>query len=105
MMADQEELFDYDEEAAVDFIHNYLPQELKEKFGEDEIYYILDVICDFYEATDFLNETDEEKEEKALIEYIVQQAKKDKIGEFSKEDVLIVLRAESAYTDTLDIPF
>jgi hypothetical protein len=98
-----EDIFDYDEEAAVDFIRNYLPQELKEKFTEDDIYYVLDVICDFYEKNDYLNEDDEEKEEQELIAYIVEQAKKDSIGNFLPEDVLIVLRAESAYTDTLDI--
>jgi hypothetical protein len=64
----------------------------------------LDVICDFYEKNDYLNEDDEEKEERELIKYIVQQAKKDGIGDFLPEDVLIVLRAEAAYTDTLDIP-
>jgi hypothetical protein len=104
MSEQDEELFEYDEVAAVDFIRNFLPQELKEKFSEDDVYYILDVICDFYEKNDYLNEDDEEKEERALIKFIVQQAKKDGIGDFLPEDILIVLRAEAAYTDTLDIP-
>ncbi len=103
-MSDQEELFEYDEEAAVSFIQNYLPMELKEKFSDDDIYYILDLICEFYEKNDFLNEDDEEKEERELIDFIVKQAHKDQIGEFSKEDILLVLRAESAYSDTLDFP-
>jgi hypothetical protein len=103
-MSETEELFEYDDEAAVNFIRNFLPQELKDKFSEDDIYYTLDVICDFYEKNDYLNEDDEEKEERELIKYIVQQAKKDGIGDFLPEDVLIVLRAEAAYTDTLDIP-
>jgi hypothetical protein len=104
-MSEQEELFEYDEEAAVAFIHNYLPQELKEKFSDDDIYYILDVICDFYEEKDFMNEEDEEKEERELVKYIVQQAKGDKIGSYDPEDVVIILRAEAAYTDTLDFSF
>ncbi|MDR3217587.1 MAG: hypothetical protein LBU22_01175 [Dysgonamonadaceae bacterium] len=102
-MSDENELFEYDEEKAVAFILNYLPQELKEKFADDDIYYILDVICDFYEKNDYLDEDDEEKEEQELIRFIVQQAKKDNIGDYQTEDILIVLRAESAYTDTLDI--
>jgi hypothetical protein len=104
-MNEQDELFEYDEEAAVAFIRNYLPQELKEKFSEDDIYYILDVICDFYEKRDFRNEEDEEKEERELIEYIVQEAKKDKMESYSTEDVAIILRAGAAYTDTLDLGF
>jgi hypothetical protein len=101
-MNDRDELFEYDEEAAVNFIHDYLPQELKKKFTEDDIYYLLDVICDFYEANDYLDEDDEEKEEQELIRFIVQQAKRDQIGDFIPDDIAIVLQAEAAYSATLD---
>lgn len=101
-MNDQTSALEYDDDVAVEFIHNYLPQELKAKFENDTIYYILDLICEFYEKNDYLNEDDEEKEEKELIAFIVKQAKKDAIGNFSPEDILIVLRAEAAYMDTLD---
>jgi hypothetical protein len=94
--------FDYDEEAAVKFIQNYLPQELKERFSDDDIYYIMDVICDFYEANDYMDEEDEEKEEKELIRFILQETKKEGIGEYTPEEILLVLRAEEAYSDTLD---
>ena len=97
-------MFEYDDEAAVKFIQNYLPQELKEKFSEDDIYYILDVICDFYDKKDWLNDEDEEKEEKELIQFIIEQAKKDGIGDYSQEEIQLVLVAEVAYSDTLDIP-
>jgi hypothetical protein len=95
--------FDYDEEAAVKYIQNYLPQELKERFSDDDIYYLLDVICEFYEKNDYLNDEDEENEEKELIRFIIDQAQKDEIGEYSPEEILFVLRAEEAYSDTLDI--
>ena len=98
-----DEKFEYDEDVAVEFIHNHIPQDLKVIFSKDTLYYILDLICEFYEKNDYLNEDDEEKEEKELIKFIVQQAKKDDIGEFLPEDVLMVLRAEEAYMDTLDI--
>ena len=98
-----DEKFEYDEDVAVDFIHNYIPQDLKVIFSKDTLYYILDLICEFYEKNDFLNEDDEEKEEKELVKFIVQQSKKDGIGDYLPDDVLIVLRAEEAYMDTLDI--
>jgi len=97
------ETFEYDEGAAVEFIHKNLPQELKVKFTDDTLYYILDLICEFYEKNDYLAEDDEEKEERELIAFIVQQAKTDEIGDFLPEDILLVLRAEEAYMDTLDI--
>ena len=98
-----EEKFEYDEDMAVEFIHNYLPQNLKEIFSKDSLYYVLDLICEFYEKNDYLNDDDVEKEEKELIKFIVQQSQKDEIGKFSSEDVLMLLRAEEAYMNTLDI--
>ena len=97
------EVFEYDEDVAVEFIYNHLPQDLKVKFTDDTIYYILDLICEFYEKNDYLNEDDEEKEEKELIAFIVHQTQKDMVGNFSPDDILWVLRAEEAYMDTLDI--
>jgi hypothetical protein len=97
------ELFEYDDEAAIFFIQNHLPQELKEKFQEDTIYYLLDTICDFFEKKDFLNEDDLEKEEKELTNYLLSQSKKDDIGEFSSEEIILFLKAEETYSDTLDV--
>jgi hypothetical protein len=102
-MDEQKETFEYDDAVAVEFIRNHLPQDLKAKFPEDTLYYLLDLICEFYEANNYLNEDDEEKEERELIAFIVQQSKKDEIGNFLPEDILMVLRAEEAYMDTLDL--
>ena len=33
-----------DDRLTVEFIKNYLPQEVKDKFTEDDLYYFLDVI-------------------------------------------------------------
>jgi len=95
--------FEYDDGNAVEFIHNYLPQDLKPKFSNDALFYILDLICEFYEKNDYLNEDDEEKEERELIKFIVHEAKQDAVGNFLPEDILLVLRAEAAYMDTLNI--
>ena len=46
---DDEILMDAEEDAReIEFIRNYLPQELKEKFSDDELYYFLDVIIEYY---------------------------------------------------------
>ncbi|MDR0412697.1 MAG: hypothetical protein LBH61_02680 [Dysgonamonadaceae bacterium] len=97
-------MFEYDDEVAVKFIQNHLPQELKERFTDDDLYYILDVICDFYEKGDWTDDFDEEKEEEELIQFIVDQAKKDKIGTFTEEEIRLVLVAEATYSDTLEMP-
>jgi hypothetical protein len=95
--------FEYDDEEAVKFIQDCLPQELKVRFSEDDIYYILDLICEFYEKNDYLDEDDEEKEEAELTRFIIAQAKEDGIGEYSELEIRLVLNAEEAYSKTLDI--
>ena len=55
-MSQQDDLFDYDEGDSVKFIRNYLPQELKEKFSDDDINYIIDLIYEYYEEKGFIDD-------------------------------------------------
>jgi hypothetical protein len=96
--------FSYDEVEAVKFIQNYLPQEMKGRFTDDNIYYILDLICEFYEENDCLDNDDEEQEEKELIQFVIKEAGENGVFKFSTEEIRLVLRAEEAYYETLDIP-
>jgi len=96
-------MFEYDDEMAVKFILNFLPLELKDKFPEDTLYYMLDVICEFYEQQDWLDNEDEEKEEEELVQFIIKQSEKDEIGQFTEEEIRLVLAAEGAYCDTLEL--
>ena len=46
---EQELLQDAEDDArTVEFIKNYLPQEVKDKFTDEELYYFLDVIVEYY---------------------------------------------------------
>ena len=45
-------LADADDEKTIEFIKNYLPQDLKEKFSDDELYYFLDLIDEYYSERD-----------------------------------------------------
>ena len=107
MNEDNELLFEYDEDDAVAFIQNYLPQDLKGKFSSDELNYIIDLIYEFYEDKGFLDETDDEVDveidEDELIGFVVKQAQKDKVGKFSPEDITFIVQGELAYCDSLDI--
>lgn len=107
-MADQDFLNeDLDDEKTIEFIKNYLPQELKDKFSDDQLYYFLDLIDEYYVESGVLEaqpdadgciEIDLEK----VVDYVVKEARKDEIGEFSPEDILFVVQGEMEYTDSLD---
>lgn len=98
MLADAE-----DDMKTVEFLRNYLPQEVKEKFTDEDLYYILDVLgeyyCDLLEKADDSDEMDIDID--AASEYVARQAKKDKIGNFDPEDLRWVVDGELEYGESL----
>ncbi len=107
-MSQATEDFIYDEDKSIAFIRNYLPQELKTKFSDDDLNYIVDLIYEFYEDKGFLDETvPEEKEieidEDELIGFVIKQAKKDNIGKFEADEISFIVQGELAYCDSIDL--
>ena len=99
-------LSDADDEKTIEFIRNYLPQELKDKFSEDELYYFLDLIDEYYSESGILDAQldadgygDIDLEQ--VVEYIVQEAKKDEVGEYDPEEILFVVQGEMEYGNSL----
>ena len=109
---------DLDDEKTIEFIKNYLPQDLKDKFTDDEYYYFdkftddeyyyfLDLIDEYYAQSGILDaqpdadgciEIDLEK----IVDYIVKEAKKDGMGDYDPEEILFIVQGEMEYADTLD---
>lgn len=98
---------DLDDEKTIEFIKNYLPQDLKNKFTDDEYYYFLDLIDEYYAQSGILEaqpdadgciEIDLEK----IVDYIVKEAKKDEMGDYDPEEILFIVQGEMEYADTLD---
>lgn|SRR5574344_462944 len=104
---DDELLEDAKEDAhIVEFIRNYLPLDLKDVFSDEDLYYFLDVIVDYYANSGVLDaEPDKDGyidiDLDKVVDYVVKQAKKDDYGTFRPEDVLFVVQGEMEYEDTL----
>lgn len=100
-------LNDADDEKTIEFIKNYLPQELKDKFSDDELYYFLDLIDEYYAESGILDvqpDTDGyiEIDLDKVVDYVVEEAKKDEMGEFDPEEILFVVQGEMEYGDSLE---
>ena len=96
-----------DDDKTVEFIKNYLPQELKERFKDDELYYFLDLIDEYYEESGVLDAQPDEDgcveiDLDQVFDYIIKEAKKDKIGEYVPEEILFVVQGEMEYADSLE---
>lgn len=100
------EIGNYDDDEAVKFIQNYLPQEMKEKFSDDDINYIIDIMYDFYDEKGYLNPdiSDEEVielDEDELIKYVIKNTKKDKIANFTEDEVTFIIQGELQYCESI----
>ena len=105
-MEDDFLLEDEDDQKTIEFIKNYLPQDLKDKFTEDDLYYILDVIVDYYTSSGCLDvQPDEEGyiniDQDEIVNYIVKEAKKDGMGPYDPDDVFFVVQGEMEYGTSL----
>ncbi len=106
MATDEFTLEDLDDDKTIEFIKNYLPQDLKDKFSDDELYYFLDVITDYYTQSGCLDAQPDkdgyiEIDQDAIVDYVVKEAKKDQMGDFDPEDILFVVQGEMEFGNSL----
>ena len=95
-----------DDRLTVEYIRNYLPQELKERFSDEELYYFLDVLVDYYTTSGILDAMPDAEgyidiDIEAIAEHLARQAKHDKIGDFTPEELRWVVEGEMEYGETL----
>lgn len=105
-MSKEKTIIEYDEDESVKFIRKSLPEEMQNEFSDDEINYIVDLVYEFYEEKGFLDEDDDkdiEIDENELLDYVIKNARKDKIRDFTDEQVEAIVAGELAYCDTLNL--
>lgn len=98
---------DLDDDKTVAYIKESLPQEMKEKYPDDTLYYILDVINDYFTTSGVLDKEPDEDgcidiDNEEVAAYIVKEAKHDGIGTFDPEEILLIVEAEAEYVDNSD---
>lgn len=91
----------------VAFIRNYLPQELKERFTDEDLYYLLDLIIEYYATSGCLDaEPDEEGyiniDQDEIVEFLLAEAEKDNMGGFSADELLFVVQGEMEYGNSIN---
>lgn len=104
-MEDQQ--YKFDEDNAVKFIRKELPQEVSEKYSDDELLCIIDIIWDYYEKKGFLSlDMDESDEEfldaDDLTKYVKKEVKNDNELMMDPKDVERIVKAELDYEESLE---
>lgn len=102
---DDELMLDAAEDAAeIEYIRNYLPQELKEKYSDDDLYYILDVIIEYYTQNGVFDAAPDDEgyleiDLDKAVDFVVKKAKKEHMGEYDPDDVLLIVQADFDYNE------
>ncbi len=104
-MDDQQ--YKFDEDDAVKFIRAELPQEVSQKYDDDEILCIIDIIWDYYEKKGLLSlnlaETDEEVlDVDDLTKFVKKEVKNDQELLMDPKDVELIVKAELDYEESLE---
>ena len=86
----------------VAFIRSYLPQDVKERFTDDDLFYFIDLLADYYVESGLLDAEPDadgciELDTEAIAAAIAERAKKEKYGDFSPEDLIWVVQGELEY--------
>ena len=104
MNNDEFSMEDLDDEKTIAYIRERLPQDLKEKFSDDEFYYFLDTIYDYYDKSGILDSNNEyvDIDIDEIARFIVKEAKKNNIGEYDAEEIFFIVEGELAYNGILD---
>ena len=103
MQNDEFAMEDLDDEKTIAYIRERLPQELKEKFSDDDFYYILDTIYDYYDKSGILDSGNEyiDIDINAIAEFVAKEAKKNHIGNYDPEELFFIIEGELEYNGIL----
>lgn len=99
--------YSFDENNAVRFIRAELPPAVSDKYDDDDILCVVDVIWDYYEKKGFLSLNDMETEEEQLdvddlTKYVKKEIKNDEELIMDPKDIELVVKAELDYEESLE---
>ena len=107
-MSDNDDLLIYDDDNSLEFIKSQLPKEMKNKFSDDDINYIVDLIYEFYDSKGYFDNDDDDDalvdiDEDELIQYVIKNAQHDGVGKYKTEEIAFIVQGELEYCESIDV--
>jgi hypothetical protein len=98
---------DFDEQNAIDYIREQLPEDYRDKYNDDEILNVIDIIYDYYDEAGLLDidlsDDDDDVDVEELLKYVTKMLRKDKLSPIAEDHIKPIVLAELDYEQTLDI--
>lgn len=105
-MNEELELKEYDENEAIKHIVNSLPIDIKEKYADDDILLVIDIIFEYYDKNGFFDidagvDDEENIDVDDLISFVKKQLRKDPDNVVDPDDVQSIVLGELDYEESL----
>ena len=98
---------EFDDNEAIKFIRNYVPASIKNKYSDNDILLLIDTMFDFFESEDDDNFDEENFDDQAylntIVNYVKKSIRKDSDNVIEMDDVKSLVMGELEYEATLDI--
>ena len=105
-MNEEKDFIEVDDTECIKFILTNLPKELQDKVSDDDIQYVLDLICEYYAANDLIEEDTVEEAtiaEEDMFNFIMAAIRKEQIVEMDEYTLEAILDGEFEYGKTIGI--
>ena len=89
----------------VRYIRNYMGSECAERFTEEDIYYCLDVMLEYFEKAEKASADNDgfiDIDTEETAKYIQKKAKKEGMGPYDTDDLVLLVDAELDYNESLE---
>lgn len=99
---------EFDENDAVAYIRSHISPELAEKYDDNELFNLIDIVFDYYEANGLLDidvdddDSDDTVDINDVVDYAARMLRRDKGATLSAEDARPMIEAYFEYEQSLD---
>lgn len=101
-----EEPFDFDDSEAIRFILNRLAPEARAKITDNDVQYVLDLICDYYDKNNLFDDSDDNDAaiaEDDMHNYIWSMMRKERVSHLTEDEMQEILDGEFEYGKKIGI--
>ena len=96
----------FDENDAIKFIREYIPENIKNKYSDNDILLLMDTMYDFFDEEDDDDFDEENFDDEAylnnIVNYVKKSIRKDLENAIEMDDVKHLVMGELEYEATLD---
>lgn len=97
---------EYDEDFALKHIRGLLPKDISDKYSDDDLLNVIDMIWDYYDENGFLDMSDDDDDTidvEDVADYVKRMLKKDKEARISPDDVMAIVNGEIDYERSIGL--